>query len=61
MYTVLLIEKLQEIERALDLDDCTVIRKMLAEAQQYAVLLQRESPEQMRRDSRAVIHHHEIA
>ena len=56
MYTVLLIEKLKEIEQALDLGDCTFVRQMLAEAQQYAVQLQRETPEQLRRDSRVVLH-----
>ena len=56
MYTVQLIEKLKQIEQALDLGDRTVIRQMLAEAQEYAVLLQRQSPEQLRRDSRAVLH-----
>lgn len=56
MYTVLLIEKLKEIERTLDHGDCASIRKMLADAQYYALQLQRESPEQMRRDSRVVLH-----
>lgn len=55
MYTVLLIEKLREIERTLDLGDRAAIRKMLADAQYYAVQLQRESPEQMRRDSRIAV------
>jgi hypothetical protein len=52
MYIVLLLQKLREIEGALEREERAVLRKMVAEAQQYAVDLQRETPEQMRRDSR---------
>jgi hypothetical protein len=52
MYIVLLLQKLREIEGALELEERATLRKMVAEAQQYAIDLQRETPEQMRRDSR---------
>jgi hypothetical protein len=61
MYAVLLIEKLKEIERSLEFGDSMSLRKMLADAQYYAVQLQRETPEQMRRDSRFVPRHQEIS
>jgi hypothetical protein len=51
-----LLEKLKEIERALENEERSTIRKMVTEAQQYAIQMQRETPEQMRRDSRVVIH-----
>ena len=52
MNTVALLQKLDEIERALDGDERATIRKLVLDAQQCALQLQRESPEQMRRDSR---------
>lgn len=61
MYAVLLLEKLKEIERSLEFGDSVSLRKMLADAQYYAVQLQRETPEQMRRDSRLVPRRHEIS
>jgi len=50
-----LLEKLKEIERALDLEERSTIRRMVVEAQQYAIQMQRDTPEQMRRDSRVSI------
>jgi hypothetical protein len=56
MNTVLLLQKLDEIERALDVEERATIRKMVLDAQQCALEIQRESPEQMRRDSRCTCH-----
>ena len=53
MNTVVLLEKLNKIELALDVEERATIRALLREAQQCALELQRETPEQMRRDSRA--------
>lgn len=52
--TVVLLQKLSDIERALEIEERATIRNMLLDAQQYVLQLQRESPEQMRRDSRVV-------
>jgi hypothetical protein len=54
MNTVILLQKLTEIELALDRGESATLRKMLHDAQQCALQLQRESPEQRRRDSRCV-------
>ncbi len=54
MNTVVVRQKLNEIERALDVEERATIRKMLVDAQLCVLELQRESPEQMRRDSRIV-------
>jgi hypothetical protein len=54
MNTVVVLQKLNEIERALDVEERATIRKMLVDAQLCVLELQRESPEQMRRDSRIV-------
>ena len=54
MNTVVLLEKLNKIERALELEERATIRQMLVDAQLCVLALQRESPEQMRRDSRIV-------
>jgi uncharacterized membrane protein len=54
MNTVILLQKLTEIEQALDREEKATLRKMLRDAQQCALQLQRESPEQRRRDSRCV-------
>jgi predicted transcriptional regulator len=56
MNTVVLLEKLNKIERALDIEERATIRELLREAQQCALQLQRETPEQMRRDSRSSFH-----
>ena len=56
MNTVALIEKLNKIERALDVEEHDTIRELLRDAQQCALQLQRETPEQMRRDSRVIFH-----
>jgi len=56
MNPIQLVEKLRAIERALELEERSTIRTLVAEALQYAMQMQRESPEQMRRDSRAVQH-----
>ncbi len=56
MNTVALIEKLNKIERALEAGESATIRELLRDAQQCALQLQRETPEQMRRDSRASLH-----
>jgi len=55
--TVVLLQKLGDIERALEIEERATIRNMLLDAQQYVLQLQRESPEQMRRDSRVVCRH----
>ncbi|HEX4283811.1 MAG TPA: hypothetical protein VHZ28_01880 [Terracidiphilus sp.] len=57
MSLILLLEKLKEIELALEIEKSATIRGMLAEAEQYALQLQRESPEQMRRSSSRVVLH----
>lgn len=51
-----LLEKLKEIERALENEERSTIRSMVVEAQLYAIQMQRETPEQMRRDSRVTVH-----
>jgi hypothetical protein len=56
MNTVVVLQKLNEIERALDVEERATIRKMLLDAQQCVLQLQRESPEQRRRDSRIICH-----
>jgi hypothetical protein len=57
MSLILLLEKLKEIELALEIEKSATIRGMLAEAEQYALQLQRETPEQMRRSSSRVVLH----
>jgi hypothetical protein len=54
MHTVQLIQKLREIERALELEDRSIIRHLLIEAQECALRVQRETEEQTRRESRFV-------
>lgn len=56
MNTVVLLEKLNKIELALDVEERATIRELVRDAQQCALQLQRETPEQMRRDSRASLH-----
>jgi hypothetical protein len=56
MNTIVLLKKLNKIERALDVEERATIRELPREAQQCALQLQRETPEQMRRDSRASFH-----
>ncbi|HEX3891902.1 MAG TPA: hypothetical protein VHW46_04955 [Terracidiphilus sp.] len=56
MNTILLIEKLREIERVLELEENPRIRRLLTEAQQYALQVQHETTEQVRRDTRATAH-----
>ena len=56
MNPIQLVEKLRAIERALELEERSTVRTLVAEALQYAMQMQRESPEQMRRDSRVVLH-----
>jgi hypothetical protein len=57
MSLILLLEKLKQIELALEIEKSATIRGMLVEAEQYALQLQRESPEQMRRSSSRVVLH----
>lgn len=52
MSIVLLLEKLSQIELLLESKEDSEIRSLLIEAQQYALQVQRETPEQMRRSSR---------
>jgi hypothetical protein len=52
MNTIFLLEKLRDIEKALDLEDMRTTRRILADVRQRALDLQHNSPEQMRRDSR---------
>ena len=52
MNTVVLIQKLNEIDLALGKQQSPIIRQLLLEAQDCALKIQRESVEQMRRDSR---------
>jgi hypothetical protein len=53
METVALIQKLREIRKAIGYEDAAALRKLLDEAEVYAVRLQHETPEQMRRESRS--------
>jgi hypothetical protein len=53
MHTVLLIQKIREIKDSLGEVSFARIHQMLNEAEQYALSIQRESPEQMRRMSRS--------
>jgi hypothetical protein len=52
MLTVKLIQKLREIRRAIGVEDPSIVLKMVTEAEEYAVQVQRETPEQTRRTSR---------
>jgi len=52
MNTIFLLEKLRDIEKALDLEDLRTTRRILADVRQRALDLQHQTPEQMRRDSR---------
>lgn len=52
MNTVILIQKLNEIEQSLGKAEPVAIRRLLLEAQDCALNIQRASVEQMRRDSR---------
>lgn len=52
MHTVKLIQKLRDIRRAIGVEDEATVLKMLMEAEECAVQLQRETPEQIRRTSR---------
>jgi hypothetical protein len=54
MNTVLLIQKIHEIKDSLGEVSLARIQQMLNEAEQYALSIQRESPEQARRASRVV-------
>jgi hypothetical protein len=54
MNTVVLLQKLTDLERALDVEERATIRRMVLDAQLCVLQLQRESPEQMRRDSRVI-------
>lgn len=55
MSIVLLLEKLNQIEQMLESKEPSAIRSLLIEAQQYALQVQRETPEQMRRSSRLAV------
>jgi len=52
MHTVKLIQKLREIRRAIGVEDASIVIKMVIEAEECAVQIQRETPEQTRRTSR---------
>lgn len=52
MNIVDLIEKLREIERAVGKVESNTLRSMVIEAEDCALRVERESAEQMRRDSR---------
>ncbi|MGA7110107.1 MAG: hypothetical protein WBV28_21470 [Terracidiphilus sp.] len=54
MHTVQLIQKLREIERALEVGDLSTIRSLLIEAEKCALRVQQETEEQTRRQSRFV-------
>ncbi len=54
MNTVPLIQKIHEIKDSLGEVSLARIHQMLNEAEQYALSIQRESPEQERRASRVV-------
>jgi len=49
---ILLIQKLREIKNSLGKQSLAAIHCMLTEAEEFAVRVQRESPEQLRRDCR---------
>jgi hypothetical protein len=52
MLTVKLIQKLRDIRRAIGVEDATAVLKMVIEAEECALQLQQETPEQIRRTSR---------
>lgn len=54
METILLLEKIRQIKNVLGDVSLARIHQMLNEAEQYALTIQRESPEQLRRVSRLV-------
>ena len=52
MLTVKLIQKLRELRRAIGVEDVTTVLRMVIEAEECALQVQRETPEQLRRTSR---------
>lgn len=54
MHLIELSEKLNEIGQAIDRVDSNTLRKMVLEAQDCALQMQRETIEQLRRDTRHV-------
>ena len=52
MLTVKLIQKLRDIRRAIGVEDATAVLKMVIEAEECALQIQQETPEQIRRTSR---------
>ena len=52
MNTIELIQKLHDIERSIGVEDSSSLRRKVVEALECAVRIQRESPEQLRRQSR---------
>jgi hypothetical protein len=53
METVALIQKLRDLKKAIGCEDVARLRQQVDEAEKLAVLIQHESPEQMRRESRS--------
>ena len=56
MHLVELIEKLNHIDQAIGQVDSTTLKRMVMEAQNCALQMQRETVEQMRRESRHVFY-----
>ncbi len=53
MNTISLLQKLQELEQAVGVEGVVTLRRMVADARECALEIQRNSPEQLRRNSRA--------
>ncbi len=52
MDTILLLQKIRQIQHSLGEVSLATIHQMLREAEEYALRIQRDSPEQLRRESR---------
>jgi hypothetical protein len=47
-----LVQKLRDLEQALETEDATKVRNMVIDARECAIEIERDSPEQRRRTSR---------
>jgi hypothetical protein len=54
MYTVALLQKLNEIQEAIDIGDTERLHRMVGEVEEVILRVQRETPEQRRRESRSL-------
>jgi hypothetical protein len=53
METIALIQKLHELKKAVRFEDIETVKRLIDEAEECAVAIQRRCPEQLRRDSRS--------